>query len=368
MRGGIGELKAGAAVPISMGLRHIGNLRMDGTPHFVLDDDSSAFQPAGAAGDAALLDAYSQAVTRAADLVSPAVAHLAVRFADKRGGTGSGVVFTPDGFMLTNSHVVGGATSIHATFPDGSEMPAYLVGEDPDTDLAVLQVHGAVPGWASLGDSARLRPGQLAIAIGNPLGFACTVTAGVVSALGRSLRGRSGRLIDDVLQTDAALNPGNSGGPLVSSAGEVIGINTAVIMGAQGLCFAIASNTAKFVVGEIMRHGRVRRSYIGIAGQTIALPRRLARQVGATAASAVRVAEIEPGSPAAASGLRVADIILSFDGIAVTGVDGLHQLLNAARIGTACPVAVVRAGRLETVTVRPADRRAGGGGARRPSG
>jgi len=346
---------------------------MDGTLHFVLDDDASPARTAGAAGDAALLDAYSRAVTGAADRVSPAVAHLAVRFAPgrdgaPRGGTGSGVVFTPDGFMLTNSHVVAGAAAILATFPDGTEMPAYLVGDDPDTDLAVLQVHGAVPGWAQLGDSAALRPGQVAIAIGNPLGFAATVTAGVVSALGRSLRARSGRLIDDVLQTDAALNPGNSGGPLVDSAGTVIGINTAVIMGAQGLCFAIASNTAKFVVAEIMRHGRVRRSFIGIAGQTIALPRRLARQVGSAGPSAVRIAEVEAGSPAAAAGLAVADIVLSFDGAAVKGVDDLHQLLNAGRIGAACVVTVIRAGRLETLSVVPADRRVSAAAAPRPAG
>jgi S1-C subfamily serine protease len=274
-------------------------------------------------------------------------------------GSGSGFLFTPDGYMLTNSHVVHGAAAVRATFPDGSSRPAYLVGDDPDTDLAVVQVHGAGPAPLELVPSDRVRVGQVAIAVGNPLGFDCTVTAGVVSALGRSLWSRSGRLIDDVIQTDAALNPGNSGGPLVDSSGRVVGVNTATIMGAQGLCFAIASNTALFVLGEILRHGRVRRSYLGLAGQTVTLGRALARKLGRTAETAVRVGGVESGGPAAAAGLAAGDLLLAVDGEDLTGVDHLHRLLTAERIGRASEAAVLRGGRVERIELWPAARPAG---------
>lgn len=317
---------------------------------------SPGFVPAN--DDGVLLDAYSTAVSTAAAKVSPAVAHLAVRHGQdgKAGGTGSGFLFTPDGYMLTNSHVVHGSSSIRATFPDGSAFPAYLVGDDPDTDLAVVQIHGSRRGSLELAGSERIRVGQLAIAVGNPLGFDCTVTAGVVSALGRSLRSRSGRLIDDVIQTDAALNPGNSGGPLVDSRGRVVGVNTATIMGAQGLCFAIASNTALFVLGEILRHGRVRRSHLGLAGQTVTIGRALARRLDRVAESAVRIVGVEPGSPAAAGGLEVGDLILSIDGDVLTGVDQLHRLLTAERIGRESEVGILRAGKLVSFGVSPSAR------------
>lgn len=333
---------------------------MDGL-RWVLDDEDRDGGRTAPTGDGALLDAYSAAVTRAVEAVAPAVAHLAVRLPGTRdgrarGGTGSAVAIAPDGFLLTNSHVVEGAAAVTATLSDGTAMPARLVGDDPDTDLAVVRVDGAVPAFARLGDSSRLRPGQIVVAIGNPLGFSCSVTAGVVSALGRSLRSRTGRQIDDVLQTDAALNPGNSGGPLVATTGEVVGINTAVIQGAQGISFAIASGTASHVVAEILRHGRVRRSHLGIAGQTIVLPRRLQRRIDAAGESAVRIIEVAPGGPADRGGLAPMDIVVAFDGEAVHGIDALHRLLGAARIGKACAVTVIHGGRLETRIVTPADR------------
>ena len=233
----------------------------------------------------------------------------------RHGGTGSGVVVAPDGLVLTNSHVVGGASRVHVTTVEGRSLTARVVGDDPDTDLALVRIDAPVTlPAAALGNSKLLKRGQLVIAIGNPLGFESTVTTGVVSALGRSLRAQSGRLIDDVIQTDAALNPGNSGGPLVSSRGEVVGINTAVIMGAQGICFAVAANTANFVLGELVRHGRVRRAFIGIAAQQIAIPRRLRHAAGLTQDSAVMVASVEPGSPADRAGLASGDIILALDG------------------------------------------------------
>src|SRR5689334_24204984 len=257
--------------------------------------------------DQALLDAYSRAVIDVVDRVGPTVVRLDVKAGDgprHRDGTGSGVIVAPDGLVLTNSHVVGGATRVNVTTVDGRSLSARVVGDDPDTDLALVRVDNpdTLPA-ASLGDSKRLKRGQLVIAIGNPLGFESTVTTGVVSALGRSLRSRNGRLIDDVIQTDAALNPGNSGGPLVSSHGEVVGINTAVIMGAQGICFAVAANTASFVLGELVRHGRVRRAFIGIAAQQTAIPRSLRHAAGVDRKSAVMIATVEPGSPAERAGL-----------------------------------------------------------------
>lgn len=311
--------------------------------------------PSEAPRDADLLDAYSEAVSGVAERVAPAVAHLRIeREVDGRrrpAGSGSGFLFTPDGYMLTNSHVVRGAKAIRASFPDGTEHRAYLVGDDPDTDLAVVQIHGATPPPLTLAASTEVRVGQIAIAIGNPLGFDCTVTAGVVSALGRSLRSQSGRLIEDVLQTDAALNPGNSGGPLVDSRGRVIGVNTATIQGAQGLCFAIASNTALHVLGEILRHGAVRRSWLGIAGQTVVIGRRLARQLDRQAETAVRIMAIEPGSPAAAADLSPGDLLLAVDAQPLAGVDGLYALLDGDRIGRPVVLSVVRGGSVRQVEV-----------------
>jgi S1-C subfamily serine protease len=312
-----------------------------------------------------LLDAYSRAVAGAVDRVSPAVVHLQAKRRGANGpqdagdlpaGAGSGVIFTPDGFVLTNSHVVHGASTIEATLTDGHTLPAYLVGDDPDTDLALLQLHGDNLAHAELGDSAQIRTGQLVVAIGNPFGFQTTVTAGVVSALGRSLRSRTGRLIDDIVQTDAALNPGNSGGPLVTAKGEIVGINTAIIPFAQGICFAIASNTARFVVSELLRHGRVRRSYIGVAGQTVPLPRRVVRHHELTTESGARVISVEPASPAAKAGLTSGDVIVGLGGEPITGVDALHRLMTAEKIGARLPLDVLRLTRKLTLEIVPAPR------------
>jgi len=314
-------------------------------------------EPLVADGDAGLLDAYSDAVTAAADRVGPAVVRVERAAANGRGGVGSGVVISPDGFVLTNSHVVEGARELRLTDPEGRSMAARLLGEDPDTDLALLRADAArdLPA-AMLGDSKRLRRGQLAVAIGNPLGFESTVTAGVISALGRSLRARTGRLIEDVIQTDAALNPGNSGGPLVSSRGEVIGINTAVIAGAQGICFAVASNTAQVVLSEIIQHGRVRRAFIGVAAQTVVVPRRHARAAEIENAFGAMITSSEADGPADAAGLMSYDIVVRLDGEPVTGVDDLIRLLNAERIGRAVTVDALRRGQLRTFELRPTER------------
>jgi S1-C subfamily serine protease len=300
--------------------------------------------------DRDLLDAYSEAVIRTVDQVGDAVVRVEVA----RGG-GSGVIFTPDGFVLTNSHVVEGHGAITVTLPDGRAMQAGFIGRDADTDLAVLRIGEAGLPWARLGDSKRVRVGQVAIAIGNPFGFHHSVTTGVVSALGRSLRSRSGRLIDDVIQTDAALNPGNSGGPLVTTTGEVIGINTAMILPAQGICFAVGSNTVRFVASRLMRDGRVRRSYIGVAGQQTPIPRALARANQIAAGSGVLVASIEPGSPAAAAGLREGDVILALADTAVGGVDDLHRLLTDERIGAPTGIVVLRRGARRQLAITPAE-------------
>jgi S1-C subfamily serine protease len=305
--------------------------------------------------DAALLDAYSQAVVGAAEKIGPSVVKIDVTHEVKdrsgktqeRQGGGSGFVFTPDGLLLTNSHVVHGATRLHVSFADGRRFPAYTIGDDAATDLAVVRVdvpshESSVLIAAPLGDSQKLRVGQLAIAIGNPYAFQHTVTAGVVSALGRSLRSYSGRLIEDVIQTDASLNPGNSGGPLVTSSGSVVGVNTATIMGAQGLCFAIGINTAKFVASRLLQQGRIRRSYIGVEAQTTPLHRRLVRFYDLPQESGVVVAAVTDGSPAHRAGLREGDVIVALDGKPVAGVDDLHRLLTDAMVGVSSKLSVLR--------------------------
>src|SRR5512134_3889862 len=302
----------------------------------------------------ASLDAYSRTVAAVVDRVGPAVVRVQSAAERRhRGGIGSGVIIAGDGLVLTNSHVIGGTKHARLAFAAAAEAEAEVLGDDPDTDLALLRTElpTGTPA-ARLGNSKALRRGQLVVAIGNPLGFESTVTAGVVSALGRSLRARSGRLIDDVIQTDAALNPGNSGGPLVATNGEVVGINTAMISGAQRICFAVASNTAVFVIGEIVRHGRVRRAHIGVAGQTVPLPRRVARAHGA-GPQAVRIGAVEPDSPAERAGLHEGDVLLSLDGAQLTGTDDLIRLLGAERIGRDTSVTFLRHGKFERKKLRP---------------
>jgi len=324
----------------------------------------NAARDAVPADDQALLDSYSQAVIDVVDRVGPAVVRLAVRGGDparagqSRGGSGSGVIVAPDGLILTNSHVAGAASRIEVTTADGQDLHARLVGDDPDTDLALIRIdEPATLPSARLGDSKRLKRGQLVIAIGNPLGFESTVTTGVVSALGRSLRSRNGRLIDDVIQTDAALNPGNSGGPLVSSRGEVVGINTAVIMGAQGICFAVAANTASFVLGELVRHGRVRRAFIGIAAQQTAIPPLRRRAAGLTQDRAVVIGTVEPDSAAERAGLRPGDIIVALDSTVIAGADDLVRALTGDKIGRSVDFDVLRGTERLTASVVPQERR-----------
>ena len=301
-------------------------------------------------GDSHLLDAYSQAVVSAAEKISPSVVKIEVSQAGRgrsgdpreRQGGGSGFVFTPDGLILTNSHVVHNAMKMKVSLPDGRSFPAHTIGDDPASDLAVIRIDAPSLVAAPLGDSPRLRVGQLAIAVGNPYGFQYSVTAGVISALGRSLRSYSGRLIEDVIQTDASLNPGNSGGPLVASDGQVVGVNTATIMGAQGLCFAIGINTAKFVAGRLLQFGRIRRSQIGIEAQTTPLHRRLVRFYDLPQESGVVVISAADGSPAKRAGLREGDIIVAIDGKPVAGVDDLQRLLTDVRVGVASTLTVIR--------------------------
>ena len=311
----------------------------------------SGSQAAAAADGSELLDAYSLAVTGVVERVGPAVVnvHMRRRTHSRPGmapheveGTASGVIITPDGFIVTNSHVVEGAAEIGISLPDGTEFTAELIGKDPATDSALLRVPGSGLPAARLGDSARLKAGQLVIAIGNPLGFQSTVTAGVVSALGRSLRSRSGRLIENIIQTDAALNPGNSGGPLVDSQGMVVGINTAIIQAAQGICFAIPVNTVRWVVTQLIREGRVVRGYLGISGQTIPLPTRVIRYYNLSCSSAVQVMGVAPGSPAGAAGLQQGDVIIFLNQRPVCGVDDIHRILTRDSIGQEMPVAVLK--------------------------
>jgi len=299
--------------------------------------------------DEELLDSYSKTVTRAVEMVGPAVVNIRVHKASREsqrgsesGGAGSGFVIAPDGFILTNSHVVHGADKLEATLADGQVYRASLVGEDPETDLAVLRINASQLARAHLGNSKSIRVGQIAVAIGSPFGFQQTVTAGVVSALGRSMRSQSGRLIDNVIQTDAALNPGNSGGPLVNSRGKVIGVNTAIILPAQGICFAIASNTAEFVAAGLIKEGRIRRSWIGVVGQNVPIHRRVVRFHRLPVDHAVLVAGIEPGSPASRAGLREGDVIVAFGGEPVSGIDELHRHLVASVIGIPSLVTVIR--------------------------
>jgi len=303
----------------------------------------------------ALLDAYSQAVIAVAEKVGPAVVNIAVtqrRMArTQRGvmpfdtqGAGSGVIVTPDGYVLTNSHVVHGATQLEVTLADGRTLPARVTGEDSATDLAVIRVAADGLPAAQLGDSGRLKVGQMVIAIGNPLGFQATVTAGVVSALGRSMRSYSGQLIDNVIQTDAALNPGNSGGPLVDSRGRVVGINTAIIQGAQGICFAVPMNTARWVVGQLIKDGKIDRAFLGIAGETRPLHIRVARAIGHSAPSAVAIVQVTQGSPAERAGLRAGDVILAFNETPVVTVDDVSRFLGQARTGDRVEVSVLRGG------------------------
>ena len=326
--------------------------------------------------DGELLDAYSRAVIAAAETVSPSVVHIVVgtrpgngqeaqrenRDGSKAhppqpGGSGSGFLFTPDGFILTNSHVVHGAEHLEVALSDGRRFTAQPIGDDPDTDLAVIRIHGTDLQPAALGDSQAVRVGQLAVAIGNPYGFECSVTAGVVSALGRSLRSRSGRLIDNIIQTDAALNPGNSGGPLVTSRGEVIGVNTAVILPAQGLCFAIASNTAHFVAGRLIRDGRIRRGYLGLGGQNVPLARRLVRFHALPVESGILVISVERGSPAEAAGVREGDIVVEFNGQPTESIDSLHRLLTESQVGAPSRLTVIRGSVREGLKVVPRESR-----------
>lgn len=298
-----------------------------------------------------LLDAYSRAVTHAVELVAPSVVSIDVRAdrpAGRRGrphgqaGSGSGFIFAADGLILTNSHVVESATHVDVTLPDGREYSADVVGQDPDTDVAVVRISAPELAAAAFGDSRALRPGQLVVAIGNPYGFQHSVTAGVVSALGRSLRSRSGRLIEHVIQTDAALNPGNSGGPLVASDGRVVGVNTAIIASGQGLCFAVPISTVTTVLPSLLRDGRVRRGYLGLAGQSVPLLRRVTRFHKLTQTGGVLVTSLEPGAPAAAAGIREGDLIVGFDGAAVESLDDLHRLLTETRIGTTTRISILR--------------------------
>ena len=319
--------------------------------------DDSQFPESAAPTDADRLDAYSRSITDVAERVGPAVLRIDVRREGKNVGSGSGFVISPDGLLLTNSHVVQGARAVRVTTLDGRVLQARTLGDDPDTDLALLRIDADVPlTSATLGDSAKLKPGQIAVAIGNPLGFDATVTAGVISALGRSLQAKSGGMIEDVIQTDAALNPGNSGGPLVNSNGEVVGVNTAVIMGAQGICFAVSSNTAKTVAGEIAKHGRVRRAYIGIGAATTPIPRRIALRHDLSQTNGVCVLTVDQAGPAAEAGLLSGDLIVALDSKAIEGVSDFLRALGGEAINRALSVDFLRRSELKRLWVGPIDR------------
>lgn len=310
-----------------------------------------------------LFDAYSKAVVNASEKVSPSVVKIEIKSKNSRNrrsrneeGSGSGFVFTPDGFILTNSHVVHGASRIDAVMQTSNRYEADLIGDDPETDLAVVRINAPAIASAQLGSSNNLKVGQLAIAIGNPYGFQSTVTAGVISALGRSLRASSGRLIDDVIQTDAALNPGNSGGPLVDSNGRVIGVNTATIMPAQGLCFAIAIDTAKFVAGRLIRFGKIKRSYIGMAGQNVPVLRQIVRYYDLPNTNGILVISMDDDSPAKRAGLQEGDVIVAFAGERVDGIDELHRLLTEERVGISQEISIVRRTELLKLDIIPLER------------
>jgi S1-C subfamily serine protease len=324
-------------------------------------------EPAGAAGNAELLDAYSRAVTAAVDRVSPSVVAIEVKkpgagrrvpsgSQDDTAGTGSGFIVTPDGFALTNSHVVHGATELKVMLTDGRRLTARLIGDDPDTDLAVVRIDARDLAPVELGDSDALRRGQVAIAVGCPLGFQFTVTTGVISALGRSLRAQNGRMMDAIIQTDAALNPGNSGGPLVNTRGEVIGVNTATILSAQGLAFAVPVNTARDVAAQLINHGRIRRSFVGFGGQTVPLVRQVVRYYQLPQESGVLVIAVEPGSPAEAAGLAEGDIIIRAGEHGATSVEAIQRVLTQETIGVSMTLVVLRGTELVTLTAVPAER------------
>jgi S1-C subfamily serine protease len=346
---------------------------MDQFEFLTVNSESAASGGSDAVGqshsDEELLDSYSRAVITAAEKVSPSVVYIEVeqpargrrpRPGRESRGSGSGFIFTPDGFVLTNSHVVHGTSRIDVTVLDGRKYQADLIGDDPDTDLAVIRINAPNLVPARLGDAQQIRVGQLVLAIGNPYGFQYSVTAGVVSALGRSLRSQSGRLMDAVIQTDAALNPGNSGGPLVNSRGEVVGVNTAMILPAQGISFATSIDTAKFVASRLMRDGRVSRSYIGLAGQNVPLPRRIVRYYDLKVESGILVVSFEPNSPARQGGLREGDVIVGFDDQPVKGIDDLHKLLSDDRIGHKSCLDVIRGTQKLRLEVTPEESRSGG--------
>jgi S1-C subfamily serine protease len=334
---------------------------MGAIPRFIHDESIGQSSSARATTeDDALLDAYSATVTGVAERVGPAVAHVEVQGAARNGqaarGSGSGFAFTPDGLILTNSHVVHGARALRVTFPGDISSPAELVGDDPDTDVAVIRAAASSLPVVELGSTRRLRVGQIAVAIGNPYGFEHTVTAGVVSALGRSLRAYSGRLIDDVIQTDCALNPGNSGGPLLDAHGRVIGVNTAIIPMAQGICFAVSIDTAQWAALQILQHGRVRRGFLGIAGANMPVGRRVARHFALSNRSAVRVMSSEADGPAARAGVEMGDVIVALDAHPVESIDDLHRLLDASRIGREVSLTLIRRTVRREATVRVAER------------
>ena len=342
------------------------NLERAARPEFLFSESnsegSSRDETATGTADAALLDEYSRAVVSAAERVAPSVVNIEVqqRSENQRrdiGGNGSGFVITPDGFILTNSHVVHGATRIVVNLSSGRDYPAQLIGDDPETDLAVIRIDAPQLVHVRLADSESLRVGQLAIAIGNPFGFQASVTAGVISALGRSMYSQSGRLIDNIIQTDAALNPGNSGGPLVNSAGEVIGVNTAMIRPAQGICFAIGSNTARLVAGWLIRDGRIRRSYIGVAGQNVPLHRRVVRFYNLPLETGVLVVSVEKNSPAERAGLREGDLIVAFNGHMIGSVHDLHKILVGEQIGVSARLTAIRHTEKLDLPILPAESR-----------